>query len=218
MSTVGDLGRRVAERSKQLGLEPEEVAVRAGMSPTYLRLVETSPSPQLSRAALWRLAAALEVSVDELSGSGMEAPPGRSSPGSRPHLEELDEQQCTALIEPGGIGRIVFVTERGPVAQPVNFAAIGRDVVFRTGTDAAMLSAMATSPVSFEVDHLDDALSEGWSVLVTGRGEVVDSELDDVRSLNIAPWAGGEHEVFVRIRPGQITGRRIRKQADLDRP
>lgn len=217
MSSVGDLGRRVAERRSELGLPVEEVAQRAGMSPTYLQLVEASPSPQLSRAALWRLAAALEMSVDALSGSGMETPPGRSAPGSRPCLEELDEERCRVLIGPGGVGRVVFVAERGPVAQPVNFAVRGGDVVFRTGSDAALLSALAASAVSFEVDHLDDALSEGWSVLLTGTGEVVEEteELEQVRSLNIAPWAGGEHEVYVRIRPLQITGRRIRQKADV---
>jgi len=60
MSTTGDLGRRVTERRLELELNPEEVASRAGMSTTYLRALEASPSPELPRAALWRLAAALD--------------------------------------------------------------------------------------------------------------------------------------------------------------
>jgi transcriptional regulator with XRE-family HTH domain len=57
MNSVGDLGRRVAERRGELGLTIDEVAKRSGMSSTYVRVVESSPSPQLSRAALRRLAA-----------------------------------------------------------------------------------------------------------------------------------------------------------------
>ncbi len=58
MSEVGDLGRRVAERRRELGLTVDQVAARSGMSATYLRVVESNPAPQLSRAALWKLAAA----------------------------------------------------------------------------------------------------------------------------------------------------------------
>ena len=121
MSVVGDLGRRVAERRSQLGLTVNEVATRSGMSPTYVRFIESSPSPQLSGAAMWRLAAALEVSVDDITGSGMETPPGQSDPSDRPLLEALTVGECEALIASGGIGRLVFSDERGPTAFPVNF-------------------------------------------------------------------------------------------------
>jgi hypothetical protein len=53
-SSVGDLGRRVSERRQELGLSVEELARRAGMDPTYVRSLETSPSPEITRMALWR--------------------------------------------------------------------------------------------------------------------------------------------------------------------
>jgi len=60
---------------------------------------------------------------------------------------------------------------------------------------------------------LDEALSQGWSVLVTGRAVRVASEAD-VRYLeqhtSVRPWAGGARDVYVRIIPRKITGRRIR--------
>ncbi len=214
MNAVGDLGRRVAERRRQLGLTVDEVATRSGMSPTYVRVIESSPSPQLSRAAMWRLAAALEVSVDDITGGGMEAPPGRADPSDRPALESLTVDECEALIASGGVGRLVFSDERGPTALPVNFRVLEGDIVFRTEPQAAFLGNLARGEVSFEVDHLDEALTEGWSVLLTGESHVIvdPSEVDSAQSLSIAPWAGGDRDAYVRVVPRKITGRRIRRR------
>jgi transcriptional regulator with XRE-family HTH domain len=212
MSNVGDLGRRVAERRRELGLSPEAVATRAGMDRSYFQAVETSSSPQLSRTTLVRLAAALETTVNVLTGAGTQAPPGRATAGGHPALDALDPDECEALVGSGGVGRVVFSEPRGPVALPVNFRMLGGDVVFRTAPLPALTSALGLGPVSFEVDHIDDALVEGWSVLLTGWGhEILDAaEQRLVETLGITPWAGGEREVYVRIVPSVVTGRRIR--------
>jgi nitroimidazol reductase NimA-like FMN-containing flavoprotein (pyridoxamine 5'-phosphate oxidase superfamily) len=182
------------------------------MSPVYLRAVESSPSPQLSRAALWKLAAALETSVDAISGSGWEAPPGRTDPSGRPRLEELGTDECRALIAPGGVGRFVYSDDEGPVAVPLNFRVLDGDIVFRTDSEAMAMAASSDKSISFEVDQLDEALSEGWSVLVTGHARVIVDpvELDEARSLGITPWAGGDRQTYVRVVPRNLTGRRIR--------
>jgi nitroimidazol reductase NimA-like FMN-containing flavoprotein (pyridoxamine 5'-phosphate oxidase superfamily) len=212
VSNVGDLGRRVAERRRQLGLSWEQVAARAGMHPSFVQLIEECPSRQLTRAALVRLSVALETTVDALSGAGMLAPPGRSRPLQHTTLTPLDTESCKELIAPGGIGRVVMATERGPVAIPVNFKMLDGDVVFRTTPSAGVVSAMARGAVSFEVDHFDDALSEGWSVLLTGEGHAVTdpAELEAVVSVGVTPWAPDGRDRYVRIAPSQLTGRRIR--------
>ncbi|MGD0391219.1 MAG: pyridoxamine 5'-phosphate oxidase family protein [Acidimicrobiales bacterium] len=214
MANSGDLGRRVVERRQELGLSLESVAARAGMDPSYLHSVEVNPSPQLSRAALWRLAAALETTVDAIAGGGLQAPPGRTKPSSKPILDHLDADACHGLISPGGVGRVVFVGSGGPVALPVNFQMLDGDVVFRTEPMSELTPSLSEDRVSFEVDHLDEALAEGWSVLLQGRGHVVTdpAELEQVRGLPITPWAAGEREVYVRIAPVEITGRRIRQR------
>ncbi len=216
MNSVGDLGRRLAERRGQLGLTEQQVASRAGMSPTYIRVLESSPSPVVSAAALWRLADALETSVDVISGSGMAAPPGRGDPSDRPDLEHLTIDECNALVAPGGVGRFVFVDDRGPAALPVNFRVLDGDIVFRTKSAAAFLADALQEEVSFEVDHLDEALTEGWSILLTGKGHVIvdPAERDRARALGVAPWAGGEREAYIRLVPRKVTGRRIRRSGD----
>ena len=183
MSTAGDLGRRVTERRLELGLSPEDVATRAGMSTTYLSALEASRSPELPRAALWRLAAALGTSVEFLTGSGMDEPPGRTEPMERPLLELLNADECRALVAPGGVGRVVFSSDRGPVALPVNFRMLADTVVFRTAPHCDLLSTLSDEEISFEIDHLDEALTEGWSVLLTGKGRAV-VESSDTSRLN----------------------------------
>jgi nitroimidazol reductase NimA-like FMN-containing flavoprotein (pyridoxamine 5'-phosphate oxidase superfamily) len=213
MSNAGDLGRRVTERREQLGLSVDEVAIRAGMNRSYLGSLEERPSPQLSRSALWRLAAALETTVEALSGGGLLATPGRATPSTRPALDDLDRQTCHALISEGGVGRVVFHQQRGPVALPVNFRMLDENVVLRTAPSAALLQSLGTAGVSFEVDQIDDALCEGWSVLISGEASAMSdpAERQLAQTLGVTPWAGGSRDVYVRIVPKEMTGRRIRR-------
>ena len=215
MSSGGDLGRRVAERRRELNLSVDEVADRAAMSPTYLHLLETNPAVQPSPASLWRLAATLDTTVEALSGGGIDAPPGRGRPRGRAVIAELDPAECAALISPGGVGRLVFVSDRGPVAMPVNFRMLDADIVFRTEADSPLVPPAGGGEAAFEVDHLDDALTEGWSVLVTGRREVITDpeEVERAWALGIVPWAGSERNTLVRVVPSEMSGRRLRRRA-----
>jgi transcriptional regulator with XRE-family HTH domain len=215
MTDVGDLGRRVAERRLELGLSLTELADRAGMDPRYLESVEASPSAQPTGSALWRLAAALELSVGDLTGQGLLEPPGRARPRGRPVLEPISVDECQALVAPGGVGRVVFSDARGPVALPVNFQMLHGDVVFRTEPQAGVVTALDAGPITFEVDHLDEALTEGWSVLLRGEGRVVvePAERQEFLSGGVTPWAAGDRSSVVKITVTQWSGRRIRERA-----
>jgi hypothetical protein len=71
----------------------------------------------------------------------------------------------------------------------------------------------AESRVAFEIDEITPATREGWSVLVQGSAHLVDSEAEraSVMRSGVEAWPGGEKELFVRVIPTRITGRRIRK-------
>jgi nitroimidazol reductase NimA-like FMN-containing flavoprotein (pyridoxamine 5'-phosphate oxidase superfamily) len=207
---AGDVGRRVAHRRAELGLSREEVAERAGISPTYLAYLETSPA-QPNAGQLMRLASALETSYPELAGGTMQLPPGQSRPSGHPRLEQLGAEECRTLLGERGVGRLVFNASPAPLALPVNYAMFGDDVVFRTAPDSALMAAVG-NPVTFEVDHIDDAMSEGWSVVASGRLDEIDDDADRERvaSLRVEPWAGGEgREVVLRVRVDSVSGRRI---------
>lgn len=94
---------------------------------------------------------------------------------------------------------------------PVNFAVSGKTIIFRTAPDA-LLGVHANSRLSFEADLIDEALSEGWSVLVLGHARLVSDEREVQHLENtthLQPWAPGARDVYVRITPAQISGRSI---------
>lgn len=128
-------------------------------------------------------------------------------------LRTLSPAECFALLEGGGIGRVGFAATDGIMMFPVNYAAIGKTVIFRTAPDT-LLAAYAEGQVSFEVDSLDQARREGWSVLVHGHAHKVTDErtvkqIED--RMHLEPWAGGARDVYVRIVPTRISGRYIQQ-------
>ena len=148
----------------------------------------------------------------DAAGNGRSSHGRALGPASGRVLQTLTPAECYDLLSPGGLGRVVFSTLDGPVALPVNFAMVGQTVVLRTGVDTQLASHLDCK-AGFEVDRLDETLSEGWSVLVTGHAVRVKKE-EQVRHLEMAahlqPWAGGARDVYVQIMPLHISGRRIR--------
>jgi nitroimidazol reductase NimA-like FMN-containing flavoprotein (pyridoxamine 5'-phosphate oxidase superfamily) len=131
-------------------------------------------------------------------------------------IEELDEDQCIALIAGGGIGRIAYTGRFGPAVLPVNYAWRGGAVVFRTAANSPLDEDLRTGitdadyRVAFEIDSIDLAAREGWSVLIQGPAHhVTGAEADAIRQAGVEAWAPGDRELFVRIVPSRITGRRV---------
>ncbi len=180
------------------------------MSLRYLEYLERYPA-RPDAACLRRLAAALQTTPAALLGAGAQVPPGYGRLGGPPVVTRLLPAECHRLIAAGGIGRIGFCTTSGPAVLPVNFAVVAGTIVIRTAEGTAV-DGHAEEQVAFEVDHIDEALSRGWSVLVRGRAHRVahPAELQIVRrDAAIWPWPGGDRDVYVRIIPDTITGRRI---------
>ena len=129
----------------------------------------------------------------------------------QPALRVLSPEECFDLLDPGGIGRGGFTAAGGIMMLPVNFAVTGKVIVFRTAP-GTLLALCANAQVSFEADHLDEVLRQGWSVLVQGRAHQVTAELE-VKHLedrtHLQPWATGARDVYLRITPARISGRRI---------
>jgi nitroimidazol reductase NimA-like FMN-containing flavoprotein (pyridoxamine 5'-phosphate oxidase superfamily) len=126
-------------------------------------------------------------------------------------LRTLSPAECFDLLEPGGIGRIGFAAADGTMMLPVNFAVAAKTIIFRTAPDT-LLALYARAQVSFEADQLDEALRAGWSVLVHGRARKVteEREIEQLQDqTHLQPWAAGARDVYVRITPTRISGRRL---------
>ncbi|KAB8192063.1 helix-turn-helix domain-containing protein [Nonomuraea phyllanthi] len=215
MAGNGDFGRRISYHRHRLGLTSAQVADRADMSTGYVEHLEThlgTPDP----GTVARLAAALETTVEDLRGGGRDRPPGPGPGADNPVLEVLDREECLRLVAPGGIGRVAFGGRSGPTVLPVNFRFHDGAVVFRTAYGGPMDQDLRTGlegvdiMVGFQVDRIDEARQEGWSVLIQGPAHhVPQDEVEKVTGAGVTSWAGGPRALYIRIVPHQITGRRI---------
>ncbi|MFE7558447.1 pyridoxamine 5'-phosphate oxidase family protein [Kitasatospora sp. NPDC057500] len=210
---AAEVARRIAEHRDQLGLDDRALAHQAAMSPAYFRhLLEAGPA--FDPAGFVRIAAALRMTWAELLEGRTDAPPGQTQPppGSpRPLLVPLSEPECWLLMGTHGVGRVGLPGTPAPTVYPVNYAVDGRTIVYRTSPRGAAAAADG-SPVSFQADHIDDRLSEGWSVLMLGTAHHVDDAEQERRLARLpgaTPWPGGDRPLWVRITPDEVTGRRL---------
>ncbi|WP_042418179.1 helix-turn-helix domain-containing protein [Streptacidiphilus anmyonensis] len=214
----GDLGRRITRRRQELGLSIDELAERAGMAPAFLEWVETRPA-ELGTGSLARIAAALDTSRQELLGGDLGAPPGRTGPDRRAVLAELTDQECRSRLGQQGVGRVVFQMGDALIVRPVNYRVVDGSVLFRT-QPGGVLAGVVGRRVVLEVDRLDEALAQGWSVLVSGVAEEDRRDIDrpGAQQEEPQPWAEGPRELLVRIHASKITGRELRPRTGMPEP
>jgi nitroimidazol reductase NimA-like FMN-containing flavoprotein (pyridoxamine 5'-phosphate oxidase superfamily) len=132
-------------------------------------------------------------------------------------FEELDEYQCLTLIPPTGVGRIAYLSRFGPAVLPINYTVHRGAVVFRTGEHGPLDEDLGTAvaggegSLALEIDEVSAGARDGWSVLIHGpaRRLTPGEEEDTLRYTRVEPWAPGERELFIRIVPARITGRRV---------
>lgn len=208
-----DLGRRVAARRTQLGLSWEDVAERAGSTPGYIAYVEQRvPTPGIE--FLVRLANALETTVQDLTGYTADLPPGAARAGHRARLEEIGEAECRQLLDRHGVGRVALEGRDGLMVVPVNYEVVDGEIVFMTAAGSSLAGAAdAGAEAAFEADRLDEAFSQGWSVLLVGPVSRVSDEAAVRRIMDATysePWAGAGRDTIVALSPRRVTGRRIR--------
>ena len=130
----------------------------------------------------------------------------------RAGLEILHLGDCFLLLKSVPLGRIGFVASGEVVILPVNFLVDGQDVVFRTAAGSKLSAVEVGHYVGFEADSYDVATGTGWSVVVNGLAEIVESDEEEARldTFGLSSWgSGASGRVWVRIRPSSITGRRI---------
>ena len=132
----------------------------------------------------------------------------------RNDLVMLDRRQCLQLLRdhPVHVGRVGLVDELGrPVVLPVNYRLDGEQIVIRTARGSKLDAAARGEYVAFEVDDIDPAWEEGWSVVVKARArEVTDeAELERLRRLPLRSWAHQDRNRFLALETAVVTGRRI---------
>jgi nitroimidazol reductase NimA-like FMN-containing flavoprotein (pyridoxamine 5'-phosphate oxidase superfamily) len=160
-----------------------------------------------------------DSSAGNLPGKSADPGPGPGPATGEAVLERLDEAECLRLIAPGGLGRLAYSGRFDLTVLPVNYVLHEGSIVFRTVQDSATDEDLRTGiegaeyKVAFEIDDVDPARHEGWSVLIQGSARHMESEAEraSVLEAGVETWAGGVRDLFLRITPTRITGRRIRR-------
>jgi nitroimidazol reductase NimA-like FMN-containing flavoprotein (pyridoxamine 5'-phosphate oxidase superfamily) len=128
-------------------------------------------------------------------------------------LDDLPRTECLRLMATAPVGRIAYTRQALPAVEPVNFAVHDGVIVVRADPGSKLAAATRRAVVAFQADELDPVTRSGWSVTVVGRAEEVTdpAEIARLGKLGLEPWAPGAREHFIRIVPGLVTGRRLRR-------
>ncbi|WP_282702302.1 pyridoxamine 5'-phosphate oxidase family protein [Streptomyces sp. CC219B] len=129
----------------------------------------------------------------------------------------LGRRECLSLLGKVPVGRVVYTRQALPAVLPVNFSLdADASVVLRTARDSDLVRAVDGVVVAFEADEFDAAAHSGWSVVVTGRADVVTDPAEHARLSRTGPrsWMPLRDAVFVRITSELVTGRELRAATD----
>ena len=110
------------------------------------------------------------------------------------------------------MGRIGVVVNDFPVVVPVNYRLVETTgltwIALRTRPGNVI--EQASMNVAFEIDGIDAAHRQGWSVLVRGTLHHVDPDAADFRArFDSEPWLATERDAWLIIQPFAISGRRL---------
>ena len=125
-------------------------------------------------------------------------------------LEILPFDECLQLLASVPVGRVGFIADGELVILPVNHVVDGPNVAFRTAHGSKLSTAEGQNLATFEADHYNEQIRSGWSVVVTGRAEIVDAEADVQRLVRrgLHSWVTTvQHPFWIRIRPTSVSGR-----------
>jgi uncharacterized protein len=124
-------------------------------------------------------------------------------------LRELSHTQCLELLRSKGVGRLAYCGVDGLEVLPLNYVVHDGAVVFRTSPYTALGRQGPVDDAAFEVDEIDDYTESGWSVLLKGGLQPLDSDdLPDSVDRPL-PWPAGERFLYLRLIPRTVTGRQL---------
>ncbi|MCU1403501.1 MAG: pyridoxamine 5-phosphate oxidase [Microbacteriaceae bacterium] len=126
-------------------------------------------------------------------------------------VTELSDEQCWLRLDGFSFGRLGVSLDNQPEIFPVDYAADGASILFRTADGTKLRELVANSSVVFEADA--QTADSAWSVTVKGRAHVLDliEEIEVADQQVLPDWHPTRPFVYVRIVPSEIHGRQFRR-------
>lgn len=93
-----NIGARIASLREYLGLDPGQLAYKAGIDTSYVHRLERGERPNVSGEILARVADALHTSVDYLLGRTGDSAPPAGAAGPEPRI--IEDAEALARVSP----------------------------------------------------------------------------------------------------------------------
>jgi len=124
-------------------------------------------------------------------------------------VDHLSEAECWEMLHANAFGRLALSIGNQPEIFPINYAVQGGTLLFRTAQGTKLAALTVNEAVALEIDGYDD--TGGWSVVVKGQAHAAEwgEDFDEAQVAGLRPWVATRKPVFVRVEPGQVTGRRF---------
>lgn len=121
-------------------------------------------------------------------------------------VTELSQDECWEMLREEEFGRLAFRLVDEVHITPINYAADGETLLFRTAEGNKLLSVVMGSEVAFEIDRYGE--DSARSVVVRGSARLLPED-EEHRSENVPlrPWVPTLKYNVVEITPKVITGR-----------
>lgn len=123
-------------------------------------------------------------------------------------LRELTGEEALRRLGSLSLGRVVFTDRALPAIRPVNHIVDDGQVIIRSHTGAALLSAAERGVVvAYEADRFDPDEHVGWSVVVTGVARLVRDPAAVARYRELLqPWVDRSMDQVIAISSDLVTG------------
>ena len=125
---------------------------------------------------------------------------------------DIAEAECWKLLSSVSVGRVIFTQHALPAVRLVNHLIEDSTIVIRSHLGSAITAHAAQDGaiVCYEADELDPARRTGWSVTATGPAFLVADPAAATRYQRLLePWADGQMDYVISIRPQLVTGIRL---------
>lgn len=117
----------------------------------------------------------------------------------------ISAEECRQLLEERRVARISWASADGLVILPVNYVVQDDVILMKVAPDSVMGELAQGRDVALEVEDVDEATANGWSVLVRGRSSAFAGDA----AVLPEPWAPGNRTLLIAVAPHTLTGRTV---------
>jgi nitroimidazol reductase NimA-like FMN-containing flavoprotein (pyridoxamine 5'-phosphate oxidase superfamily) len=128
-------------------------------------------------------------------------------------LVHLDASESWALLHRSGLGVLATAADGDPDLYPLNYLVDGSTLVFRTAPGSKLRALHRLPACAFAAVGRD--AEDHWSVVMRGPVSEITDQAEIVRSgaWELVTWAPGDKNLFLRLTPTTVEGRRATRAA-----